>query len=423
MSISTHHSGSGRSRSPLAAVDPRLIVGVVAVVVLALYFNSTSDGIFLGSRNLSLLVREAALVAVLACGVAVLMIMGEIDLSIGSAVYFAGIVAAMSQVDWGLSAGQAVLLAVGFGMVLGFWHAFWVVVVQVPSFIVTLTSLLALRGLGLQISDGKTIGPLRNEYISLSEGFISMSITYGLVVVALALLAWQQWRNWSFRRSMGDPASAAAAVVRLAVWAGVMLLGAWSLSGFLGTPTAALWIAGVGVSLSFLMNRTTFGRSAYMIGSNREATRLSGVRVGLQLTIAFVLMGILYGVGGVLLTTRLGASVAGTGQFLELEAIAAAVIGGVSLRGGVGTVMGALGGAFLLTVIDNGMQTINVSSFLQDVVKGGILLIAVAADAYTRRPSKSRSILRWRRPSEPGMVPPAADDRPAAVATLTGAGS
>lgn len=376
-SSATSSRRTGRAWSPLAGVDPRLIVGVVAI----------------------------------------LMVMGEIDLSIGSAVYFAGIIAAMSQVDWGLTAQQAVLLAIGFGILLGLWHAFWVVVVQVPSFIVTLTSLLALRGLGLQISDGKTIGPLRGEYISLSEGFISMSLTYGLIVLALGVLAWQQLRTYRIRRSMDQQVSPTGVLVRLGIWAALMFTAAWSLSGFLGTPTAALWIVGVGVILSFVMDRTTFGRSAYMIGSNREATRLAGVNVGRHLTVAFVVMGVLYGVGGVLLTTRLGSSVAGTGQFLELEAIAAAVIGGVSLRGGVGTVPGALGGAFLLAVIDNGMQTINVSSFLQDVVKGGILLVAVAADAYTRRPGKSKTKLRWHGGSEPRPEPSATEPRPEPSAT------
>ncbi|WP_181663156.1 sugar ABC transporter permease [Actinomadura madurae] len=367
-------------------MSSRLIVAFVAVVVLVLLFNGQSDGNFLSSRNLSLLLREAALVAILAGGVAIVMIMGEIDLSIGSAVYFAGILAAMSQVDWGFPPLLAVLLAVGFGVALGLWHTFWVVKVGVPSFIVTLTSLLALRGLGLQLSDGKTIGPLPAGYIGLSESFLSVATTYGLIAVALVVLAWHYWRQRRIARALDQAYSWLSILIRLAAWGAVLAIATWSLSGFLGTPTAALWIAAAGILLAFLMARTTFGRNAYMIGANREASRLAGIGVGRHLLIAFVIMGVLYGVGGVLLTTRLGASAAGTGQFLELEAIAAAVIGGVSLRGGIGTVSAAIGGAFLLTIIDNGMQAINLSSFLQDVVKGAILLLAVAADAYTQRP-------------------------------------
>ncbi|MEC3919210.1 sugar ABC transporter permease [Nocardia sp. CDC160] len=377
----------------IPAVSPRLIVAVVAVVGLALLFNIQSDDVFLSSRNLSLLLRESALVAVLAAGVAIVMIMGEIDLSIGSAVYFAGILAAKSQVNWHFSPMGAVLLAVGFGVVLGLWHALWIVRVGVPSFIVTLTSLLGLRGLGLQFSGGKTIGPLPDSYIGLSEDFISISTTYGLILAAVAVLAWYYWRQRRVARTLEQDYSWPSVLVRIMVWAVPLFVATWSLSGFLGTPTAALWVAAIGILLSFLMDRTTFGRNAYLIGSNREAARVAGIGVGRHLLIAFVTMGVLYGLGGVLLTTRLGASAAGTGQFLELEAIAAAVIGGVSLRGGIGTVQAAIGGAFLLTIIDNGMQTINLSSFLQDVVKGGILLLAVTADASTRRPRNQRTPL------------------------------
>jgi D-xylose transport system permease protein len=384
---STIHSTSAPAAAPRTRIlTHRLIVAVVAVLILVVLFDAQSEGVFLGSRNLSLLLREAALVAILAGGVAILMIMGEIDLSIGSAVYFAGILAAKSQVQWNFSPLAAVAVAVAFGVGLGLWHAFWVVRVGVPSFIVTLTSLLALRGLGLQLSGGKTIGPLATDYVSLSESFISIASTYGLIMVALAVLGWHYWRQRRVALSLGEADPRATVGVKFIGWAAALLVGTLSLSGFLGMPTAALWIAAIGILLTFLMSRTTFGRNAYMIGANREASRLAGIQVGWHLTTGFMIMGALYGLGGVLLTTRLGSSAAGTGQFLELEAIAAAVIGGVSLRGGIGTVQAAIAGAFLLAIIDNGMQTINVSSFLQDVVKGVILLAAVAADSYSRQP-------------------------------------
>jgi D-xylose transport system permease protein len=157
---------------------------------------------------------------------------------------------------------------------------------------------------------------------------------------------------------------------------------AWIFGGFLGIPVALLWVASTGIVLSILMIRTKFGRNAYLIGSNREAAVLAGISLPRQLFLGFVLMGILYGISGVLITARLGASTAGSGLFLELDAIAGAVIGGISLRGGVGTVTGAMVGAVLLATIDNGMSILNVSAFLQMVVKGFVLLSALSMDSY-----------------------------------------
>lgn len=150
-------------------------------------------------------------------------------------------------------------------------------------------------------------------------------------------------------------------------------------------PAAVLWVIGVTLILSVLMARTKFGRNAYLVGSNREAAFYSGVSWGRQLFGGFLLMGAIYGLAGALLTARLGASTPSLGTYLELDAIAAAVIGGTSLRGGVGTVVGAVAGAVLLTAIDNGMSILNISSFIQLVVKGGILLLALGLDSYIAR--------------------------------------
>ena len=139
---------------------------------------------------------------------------------------------------------------------------------------------------------------------------------------------------------------------------------------------------GDGVALSVMMARTKFGRNTYLVGSNREASVLAGIALGRHLFLGFLLMGALYGVAGVLITARLGASTPSSGTFLELDAIAGAVIGGTSLRGGVGTVAGAMVGALLLTTIDNGMSILNVSSFIQLVIKGMVLLFALGIDAY-----------------------------------------
>jgi D-xylose transport system permease protein len=376
-----------------AVLDRRIIAMVLVFAVLAIVFHIQSDGVFFTSRNLSLLLRQAAGVAVLAAGVSMLMVMAEIDLSIGSAVFLTGVVAAKLQVDAGMPTLVAVLAALAAGCVLGAWQGFWVVRLAVPSFIVTLAGLLAFRGAGLLWTEAATVAPFSPSYVSLSESFIAPGVSYVVLLALLVVAAGLMMRRTRLDRAEGIPVRFEAVVVRL-VAAGVFFLFlAWIAGGFLGVPTAIVWVAALGLALWVLMTKTTFGRNAYLIGSNREAARLSGINVPRQIFIGFVIMGFIYGVAGVLLTARLGSSTPGLGQNLELDAIAAAVIGGTSLAGGIGTIPGALAGALLLATIRNGMSLLDFSSFAQLVVMGFVLLLALTVDTYAvrhrRRPARA----------------------------------
>jgi len=206
------------------------------------------------------------------------------------------------------------------------------------------------------------------------------------LTLAVAVFLLLRTHQRETQRGAGDPIRTLA---RISIMTVSILFLAWVFGGFLGIPVALLWVAATGIILSILMMRTKFGRNAYLIGSNREASILAGISLNRQLFRGFVLMGILYGVSGVLVTARLGASTASSGLFLELDAIAGAVIGGISLRGGVGTVTGAMVGAVLLATIDNGMSILNVSAFLQMVVKGFVLLSALSVDSYMLKRRRS----------------------------------
>jgi D-xylose transport system permease protein len=349
---------------------------LVVFVLLAIIFSIASHGIFFTPRNVSLLLRQASVVAILAAGVSFLIIMGEIDLSIGSAVYLCSAIAASLQVMLGFGTFPVLLLTIGAGMIMGAWQGFWVVRIAVPSFVVTLAGLLAFRGIGYYATDASTISPVTDSFSALSEAFIPIGPSYAVLAACyIATVAFTLY-NRSVRTGL---LGAAAKVVGLTA---VFALLAWAFGGFRGIPAALLWVAGTGVLLWILMSRTKYGRNAYLIGSNREAATLAGIPLKAQLFFGFVLMGVFYGVAGVLITARLGSSSPTTGNYLELDAIAAAVIGGTSLRGGIGTVSGAILGAILLTTIDNGMSILNVSSFIQLVIKGMVLLCALAFDSY-----------------------------------------
>jgi D-xylose transport system permease protein len=379
-------------------ISRRTLIFIGVFLVLAIYFHLQSQGLFLTPRNLSLMLRQSAILAVIASGVAILMTMSEIDLSIGSAVFLCGVVSAQLATSGKVPLLIVVLAALGTGILLGALQGFWVVVIGIPSFIATLAGLLAFRGIGLLWTNAATVGPVSPQFTALSESFIPPSISYVILAAALVVsVGFIVFRHRSQsarrRREMAEgiitrrPVPMGKAIAQIVLVIVPLAVIAWIVGGFLGIPMALIWVAVIVIILSVLMARTTFGRNAYLLGANREAAEYSGINVKRTIFIGFVIMGALYGVAGVLLTARLGASTPGAGEFMELDAIAAAVIGGVSLRGGMGTVGGAVMGALLLTLINNGMSILNISSFAQLIIKGAILLLALGVDAYVLKRS------------------------------------
>jgi D-xylose transport system permease protein len=363
----------------------RVLSMLIVFVLLCLFFHIASDGIFFQSRNLSLLLRQASIVAVVAAGVSILMVMGEIDLSIGSAVFLCSVIAATLQYNYGLDPWLTIIVTILAGIAMGGTQGALVVGLGVPSFIVTLAGLLAFRGIGFYATDAATIGPVSDAFSAVSEGFIPPLATYVILAVLFVLAGAYLVRRECGRTAEGEVFDRTKMAIWLLALALALGLLAWIFGGFLGIPNALVWMALCGICLWILMTRSKFGRNAYLIGSNREAAALAGIRLYRQILAGFLIMGALYGIAGVLITARLGAATPSTGTYMELDAIAGAVIGGTSLRGGVGTVVGAIVGSILLATIDNGMSIMNVSSFVQLIVKGIVLVLALAIDAYMIR--------------------------------------
>jgi D-xylose transport system permease protein len=386
------------ARERAAVLSRRTLIFLGVFVVLAVFFHLQSQGLFLTPRNLSLMLRQSAILAVVASGVAILIMMSEIDLSIGSAVFLCGVVAAQLATAGNVPLILVVLATLGTGILLGALQAVWVVVIGIPSFIATLAGLLAFRGIGLLWTNAATVGPVDPSFTSLSESFIPPGTSYvilgAILVLGVAAIIWRN-RTRSQRRQKEaaegilarPPVPLSRVVSEILLLAVPIVILGWIVGSFLGIPMALVWVAVIVIVLTVLMARTVYGRNAYLLGANREAAVYSGINVKRTIFLGFVIMGALYGVAGVLLTARLGASTPGAGESMELDAIAAAVIGGVSLRGGTGTVAGAVMGALLLTVINNGMSILNISSFAQSIIKGIILLLALALDAYVLRRS------------------------------------
>ena len=364
-----------------ATLGSRSTVLVAAALLLIMYFQQASGGLFVTSTNASLLLRQTAVVAVVACGMAMLIIMGQIDLSVGSAAFFSGLAVAHLQVGgWGLVPSLAAGLVVG--LTLGLINGLVITWFAVPAFIVTLAGFLLWRGLGLLLANATPIGPVTDDLIFVTEGRMPSALVFLLGLAVLSAGA-----RWAIAGRRGDGRGGlvtlvARLTISVAIAALVIVMGETTERGL---PNALLWIIGVALVLGGVLGRAKLGRRIYLLGSNAEAAVYAGINAKRTVLIGFLMMGAIYGIAGAMLTARAGVASPDAGTNLELTAIAAAVIGGTSLRGGIGTIRGALLGAFLLATTDNGMSLLGVPSYSQNVVKAIILVFAVALDGYFRR--------------------------------------
>jgi ABC-type xylose transport system permease subunit len=379
--------GRSRSQQILSMLASRTFVLSIAAVLLIFYFQQTTDGLFITSTNASLLLRQTAVYALAASAVALLIIMGEIDLSIGSAAYLTGVVAATCQVA-GYGVLPSIAAAVAVGLLIGLVQGLVITRFLVPAFIVTLAGFLLWRGIGRLWTNAAAIGPVSPEFSELTEARMSPLLVNVLAALVILIAAWRVYRRFA-QAQEGDRPPIARLATSVAISAIVASLILWAGHGTSGLPNALLWITVFGAALVILLNRAKFGRRAVLVGSNREAAAYAGVNADRTVLYGFLIMGTVYGLAGVMITARVASSTPDAGINLELVAIAAAVIGGNSLRGGVGSIQGAILGAFLLSTIDNGMALRGVSSYAQDVVKALILVFAVGLDGFFRRRNRS----------------------------------
>jgi D-xylose transport system permease protein len=359
------------------------LIGVVVVIWLILQY--LTNGLFLSPRNITNLTVQVAITAILAAGIVPLMVGGHIDLSIGAAVAFTAIIAAVVREDFGFTVPMAIAAALVIGLAIGAWQGAWVAWSGVPAFIVTLASLLALRGAALLITGGATRSPGR-DMTFIASAFVPAEVTAlifgGLWLGFLLLLL----RDRSARLSAGMSSPFTTSIAAPAALVGVVAVGGTVVAvSYRGMPLpVAILLATVAV-IWFIMRFTRFGRHLHAMGGNPEAARYAGISIARHTFAVFLGMGLLYGVAGLILLARLNTAPPNAAIGLELQVIAAAVIGGTSLLGGVGTVAGAVIGALLMESLNNGMSLMNLPSYWQQITVGGVLLLAVFFDLRGRR--------------------------------------
>lgn len=359
---------------------------IFALVGLWLLFSALTHGLFITPRNLSNLFEQSSETAILAVGMTLVIICSEIDLSVGSLTGLTGGIAAMCQVWWHMSTIMAVLVALVVGLAIGLLQGWWVAYQKVPSFIVTLGGMLIFSGVLIGLTSGTSIAPLSNTFMNIGQGYVPNGVNIVLGVVVLAVFMWISIRNRRQQISFGFEVRSSSTQWFMRI--GIIILVAafvYIMNLYAGIPVPVFILLILAGIFTFIAMRSKFGRQLYAIGGNREAARMSGIPVNRRILTVFALSGLLAGVTGVVCVARLGAGTVDAGTNYELDAIAACVIGGSSLLGGVGTIFGSIIGAIVMGTIDNGMSLMDAAPFWEYVVKGLILILAVWIDMTSKR--------------------------------------
>jgi putative multiple sugar transport system permease protein len=366
---------------------------MIALVVIMIFFQFMTNGTLFRPLNLTNLVLQNSYVIIMALGMLLVIVAGYIDLSVGSVAGFIGALAAVMMVRWHVDFRIAMFLCLIVGGLIGAGQGYWIAYHKIPSFIVTLAGMLVFRGLTLALLGGDSIGPFAVPFQQLSTGFIydffgqtGFRITSMIIGALVAVIMfYNSLRRRLSREKHGfQGGSFFLFILENIIISGLVLYLSYQLASYRGLPNVLI-IMGVLIALfGFITTRTTVGRRIYALGGNEKAAKLSGIKTERLAFGTFVTMGALAALAGLVFTARLNTATPKAGVGFELDVIAAVFIGGASASGGVGKVMGAVIGAFIMGVMNNGMSIMGVGIDWQQVVKGMVLLAAVIFDVYNK---------------------------------------
>lgn len=357
---------------------------IAALFILWIIFSFTTDWAFITPRNLSNLMRQMAIVGIMGIGMVLVIVTGGIDLSAGSVMGFISCIAAALQVwaAWGTAATIIVVLLAG--LLIGLLTGVLIAYTGVPAFIITLGGQLIFRGAVLAVTQGTTVAPLEKSFLEIGQANIDPTLGYILAAIAVVALLIKEFSAIKAKRKYGLEVSVPMSIVRWIIYSVVIIAVIIVVNLYKGLPTPVLLMLILVIIFSFITEKTTFGRKVYALGGNMDAAKYSGIDVKKNITVVYLLNGLLDAIAGIVLAARLNAGTPQAGINLELDAIASAVIGGTSMTGGSGKPAGAILGALIMATIDNGMSMMNLDAFWQYIVKGLILVVAVWFDVRTR---------------------------------------
>lgn len=373
---------------------------VIALVAIFIFFSILTKNKIMAPMNFNNLVMQNSYVVILAVGMILCVLTGNVDLSVGSVVAFIGGLSAIMVLDWHLPIWVSIVSALVIGAIVGAFQGAFIAYVKIPAFIVTLAGMLIFRGLTLVILNGQTKGPLPAQFTKMGAGYLPqwfvnaggtklemISIIVG--IVASLVLVYMEYRSRANKIKYGfHVVPVWQSALKLAIVMFILNFFTYKLASYKGLPVVLLILVILIVVYSFITQNTVSGRHIYAVGGNAKAAMLSGIKIQRVLFWVYVNMGMLCGLAGVILSARNASATPKAGDGFELDAMAACYIGGASTTGGVGKVVGAVVGALIMGILNNGMSLLGLSVDWQRVVKGLVLLFAVTFDLYTK--SKSR---------------------------------
>lgn len=385
-----------------ADTNLRQYMMLLILVLIILFFQVITGGKLLNPMNVSNIIFQNAYVVILAAGMLMCILTGgNIDLSVGSVVAFICACAGTFIITWKWNPYLSMVLCLGIAILIGMWQGFWIAYGRIPPFIMTLAGMLLFRGLTLMILNGLTLAPFPAQFLKFSTGFVfdsdplqTLLNPFGLrnatslaigVLLAAAFIA-LQITGYIKRRSKGyEVESPLSLILKTLLIAAAAIALFYTLGQYRGVPTVLITLGIILLVYSFITSNTVMGRHLYALGGNEKAARLSGVKTKFLMFLAYTNMAFLSGVAGLVFAARLNSASPQAGQGFEMDAIAACFIGGASAYGGIGTVGGALIGALIMGVLNNGMSIYGLDSNLQQVIKGSVLFIAVAFDVVSKQ--------------------------------------
>jgi putative multiple sugar transport system permease protein len=367
-----------------------LLISLVAIMV---FFQVMTNGTLFQPLNLTNLILQNSYIIVMALGMLLVIVAGHIDLSVGSVSGFIGAVAAVLMVEYEMHFVPATLICLVLGGAIGAAQGYWVAFYKIPSFIVTLAGMLVFKGLALAVLGGSSVGPFPADFQLLSTGFIPdpfsgenlriLSLVVGVLIALGLLISKVRERADRIKHGM-DNEPTAFFVLKNLVFVAMITAFSYLLSSYKGLPNVLIVMLLLMFAYDFVTSKTTVGRRIYALGGNEKAARLSGIKTERLTFYTFINMGVLAALAGLIFAARLNTATPKAGLGFELDVIAACFIGGASASGGVGKVLGAVIGAFIMGVMNNGMSIMGIGIDWQQVIKGLVLLAAVCVDVYNK---------------------------------------
>jgi D-xylose transport system permease protein len=368
---------------------------IIALIAIWIFFTVVTGGSYMNSQNFSNLFRQMTVRSFLAIGMVFVIVTGNIDLSVGKAAGFVSVVVAYFQAEiWyslipdqpylaaALSVGIGLLVGTIFGLVQGYLVSF----LSIPSFIVTLGGLFVGRGGILLVTQGKTIPANQPGFSFIAQGYLPQIVGWVVAALAVAFLFYNTFSSRRRKQEYGFELRSIYLDLFMTLFFSILVVAyVYVVNKYQGVQTPVLLLAIATLIMAYISDNTRFGRYAYAIGGNREAARLSGINIRKNILSVMTLMGFLSGVAGIVLASYVGYGTIAAGEGYELDAIAAAILGGTSTLGGEGTVLGAIVGALIMTSLTNGLQVLNVQPSWQYILKGAILVLAVYADVQFKK--------------------------------------